>query len=120
MDQETGKVTTLQQKVPFESISEDVIQAEWTDSGETLLFEAAEAVEKNSLWTVSRSGGEPAHFHEFGSDKIHSGVGVSPGGRWAAYIDRAADGFCQVFWVPLGGGDPEPVTSDPTHKTQPA
>ena len=25
-----------------------------------------------------------------------------------------------MFRVPLGGGDPEQVTSDPTHKTQPA
>ena len=48
------------------------------DAGETQLFESAAAVDKNSLWTVSRSGGEPAHFHEFGSDQIHSGVGVSP------------------------------------------
>ena len=29
-------------------------------------------------------------------------------------IDRAADGFFQVFRVPVGGGDPEQVTSDPT------
>ena len=38
---------------------------------------------RKSLWTVSREGGEPARFHEFGSDQIHSGIGVSPDGRWA-------------------------------------
>ena len=55
----------------------------------------------------SRNGsGEPARFHEFGSDQIYSGIGVSPDGRWAAYIDRAGDGFFQVFRVPLGG-EPE-------------
>ena len=108
------------QQVPLEGFDQDVIQAEWADSGETLLFEAAEAVGRKSLWTVSREGGSPTRFHEFRSDQIHSGIGVSPDGRWAAYIDRDGDGFFQVFRVPLGGGDPEQITSDPTHKTQPA
>ena len=90
--------------VPLHDFKRDVIPAEG----------------KTSLWTVSREGGEPARFHEFGSDQIHSGIGVSPDGRWAAYIGRAGDGFFQVFRVPLDGGDPEQVTSDPTHKTQPA
>jgi Tol biopolymer transport system component len=26
----------------------------------------------------------------------------------------------QIFRVPTSGGTPEPLTSDPTHKTQPA
>ena len=30
------------------------------------------------------------------------------------------DGFFQIFRVPLGEGEPEQVTSDPTHKTEPA
>ena len=46
-----------------------------------LLSEAAEVVGKKSLWTVPREGGEPTRFHEFGSDQIHSGIGVSPDGR---------------------------------------
>ena len=120
VDQETGEVAAPQQEVPLEGFDQDVIQAEWADSGETLLFESAEAVGRKSLWTVSREGGKPTRFHEFGSDQIHSGIGVSPDGRWAAYIDRAGDGFFQVFRVPLAGGDPEQLTSDPTHKTQPA
>ena len=85
------------QQVPLEGFDQDVIQAEWADSGETLLFEAAEAVGRKSLWTVSREGGSPTRFHEFRSDQIHSGIGVSPDGRWAAYIDRDGDGFFQVF-----------------------
>ena len=43
-----------------------------------------------------------------------------PHGHRAAYIDRAEDGFFQFFRVPVCGGDPEQVTSDPTHKTRPA
>ena len=81
VDQETGEVAAPQQQVPLGGFDQDVIQAEWADSGETLLFEAAEAVGRKSLWTVPRDGGEPARFHEFGSDQIHSGIGVSPDGR---------------------------------------
>ncbi|MDE2711247.1 MAG: hypothetical protein OXI65_05720, partial [Acidobacteriota bacterium] len=120
VDQETGEITEPQQQVPLEGFSEDVIQAEWADAGETLLFESAAAVGQKSLWTVPRTGGAPTRFHEFGSDQIHSGIGVSPDGAWAAYIDRADDGFFQVFRVPVGGGEAEQVTADPTHKTQPA
>ena len=120
VDQETGEITAPQRQVPLEGFAEDVIQAEWADAGETLLFESAAAVGQKSLWTVPRTGGTPTRFHEFGSDQIHSGIGVSPDGRWAAYIDRADDGFFQVFRVPVGGGDAEQVTADPTHKTQPA
>lgn len=120
VDQETGEITEPQQQVPLEGFSEDVIQAEWADAGETLLFESAAAVGQKSLWTVPRTGGAPTRFHEFGSDQIHSGIGVSPDGAWAAYIDRADDNFFQVFRVPVGGGEAEQVTADPTHKTQPA
>lgn len=120
VDQETGEITLPQVQVPLEGFTEDVIQAEWADAGETLLFESAAAIGRKSLWTVSREGGEPTRFHEFGSDQIHSGIGVSPDGAWAAYVDRAPDGFFQIFRVPVGGGEAEQVTSDPTHKTQPA
>ena len=120
VDQETGEVTEPQYEVPLEGFSEDVIQAEWADAGETLLFESAAAVGRKGLWTVPRTGGAPTRFHEFGSDQIHSGIGVSPDGAWAAYVDRADDGFFQIFRAPLGGGEPEQLTWDPTHKTQPA
>ena len=69
---------------------------------------------------MNGTGGTPARFHDFGSDQIHSGIGVSPDGRWAAYIDRGENGFFQVFRAPVGGGEAEHLTRDPTHKTQPA
>ena len=120
VDQETGGVTEPQVRAPLEGFTEDVMQAEWADAGKTLLFESAATVGRKSPWTVPRPGGSPSRFHEFGSDQIHSGIGVSPDGRWAAYVDRADDGFFQIFRVPLGGGEAEQVTTDHTHKTQPA
>ncbi len=120
VDQETGEVTAPQREVPLSGFSGDVIQAEWADGGETLVFESAAAVGDKSLWTVPREGGAPVQFHRYRSDQIHSGIGISPDGRHVAYVDRAPDGFFQVFRVPVEGGEPAQVTSDPTHKTQPA
>ena len=80
LDQETGEVTEPQVQVPLEGFSEDVIQAGWVDTGETLLFESAAAVGRKSLWTVPCTGGRPTRFHQFGSDQIHSGIRVSPDG----------------------------------------
>ncbi len=120
IDQETGAITMPQTPVDTEGFEHDVIHGEWADDGETLVFEAAEAIGRKSLWTVPRTGGVPVRFHAYGSDQVHSGIGVSPDGRWAAYVDRAEDGFFQVFRVPVGGGAPEQLTFDPSHKTQPA
>lgn len=120
LDQQTGEITEPQREVPLEGFELDVIQAEWSDGGETLVFEAAEAVGRKSLWTVPRTGGVPTRFHDYGSDQIHSGIGVSPDGAHALYVDRGEGGFFQIFRVPVGGGEAVPVTSDPTHKTQPA
>ena len=120
IDQDTGEITRPQQPVPLDGFDLDVIQAEWTDGGDTIVFEAAEAVGRKSLWTVPRAGGAPVRFHDYGSDQIHSGIGVSPDGRDVLYIDRGAEGFFQVFRVSVGGGEPVQLTRDPTHKTQPA
>ena len=54
VDQETGEVAEPQNEVPLGDFALDVIQAEWADSGETLLFEAAEAVGRKPLDGVPR------------------------------------------------------------------
>ena len=119
VDEETGEVTAPQTRVELTGFSNDVVQGVWADEGNTLVFEAAAGIGDKSLWTVPRTGGTPTRFHSFSSDQIHSGIGVSPDGRWTAYIDRAQDGFFQVFRVPVGGGESEQLTFDPSHKTQP-
>ncbi len=120
VDQETGEVTRPQARIDLVGFEWDVIQGEWADAGETVVFEAAEAVGRKSLWRVARAGGAPERLHVYGSDQIHSGIGVSADGRWIAYADRADDGFFQIFRVPVDGGTPEQLTFDPSHKTQPA
>ena len=43
-----------------------------------------------------------------------------PTAATSAFIAPAPDGFFQVFRLPLAGGAPAAVTTDPSHKTQPA
>lgn len=119
VDQVTGEVTQPQAIIELDGFEHDIVQGEWLDDGETLVFEAAEAIGRKTLWQVSRTGGRPVSFHQFGSDQVHSGIGVSPDGRWTAYVDRAADGHFQIFRVATSGGGVQQLTFDPTHKTQP-
>lgn len=119
VDQETGE-TSAQTRVEMGDFPHDVVLAEWGDEGETLVFEAAEAVGRKSIWSVPRSGGMPTRIHGFASDQVTSGIGVSHDRRFVAYVDRASDGFYQIFRVPISGGTPEQLTHDPSHKTQPS
>ena len=102
-------ITELQQQVSLKCFPGDVIQVEWADSGETLLFESAGAVGRKSLGTLPGTGGEPTRFDEFGSDQIHSGIGVSPEGAWAAYVS-AQDGIVNgVFAYLACGSSVQPI-----------
>ncbi len=119
VDQETGE-TGPQRRIQMGTFTAEVLQADWTADSRSLVFEAAEAAGKKSLYEVALEGGDPRRFHSWNSDQVHSGVSVSPNSRWAAYIGPDEEGFFQVFRVPLAGGPAEQLTFDPTQKTQPA
>ncbi len=70
--------------------------------------------------TVPRDGGDAHVVHRFASEHDFPGLGVSPDGRDVAFVAPAPDGFFQVFRMPMAGGAPSQVTSDPSNKTQPA
>ena len=119
VDQATGE-TLPQRVVDMGHFRHDALQAEWTPDSERLVFEAAEGAGRKALYTVPREGGTPERFHEWNSDQVHSGISVSPGGAWVAHIAPDSAGFFQVYRIPLGGGEAEQLTVDPTRKTQPA
>lgn len=119
VDQETGE-TLPQRQVDLGDFGHDALHAEWTPDSKRLVFEAAEGAGRKALYTVVREGGTPERFHEWDSEQVHSGISVSPDGAWVAHIAPDSAGFFQVYRVPLGGGDPEQLTTDPTRKTQPA
>jgi Tol biopolymer transport system component len=70
--------------------------------------------------TLARDGGDEHLVHRFASEHDAPGLAVSPDGRDVAFIAPAADGFFQVFRMPLAGGAAALVTSDRSNKTQPA
>ncbi len=81
---------------------------------------AKEGPGRHVIYTVSRDGGDARIVHRLESEHDAPGLAVSPDGRDVAFIAPAADGFFQVFRLPLTGGTPVAVTKDPSHKTQPA
>src|SRR5262249_6999029 len=81
---------------------------------------AKEGPGRHVIVTLSRDGGTPRVVRRFESEHDLPGLGVSPDGRRVALIAPAADGYFQVFEMPIDGGAPRPGTTDPAHKTQPA
>lgn len=120
MDQETGKVTEAQRRVDLDGYPYDAVMAEWSPDGESIFFEGAGPAGTKGLYRVPRSGGTPRKIHEFACEQTYSGLSVSPDGRWIAFVAPAPDGYLQIFRIPASGGDVEPITTDPTNKTQPA
>ncbi len=120
MDPASGEVTVPQVRLDWGDFPWDAIHAEWAGNGNELIFEAAEGPGRKGLYAVPRIGGRPEKFHQFASDQVHSGIGVSPDGRQVAYVAPGPAGFFQIWRVSTSGGVPVQVTTDASHKTQPA
>jgi Tol biopolymer transport system component len=120
MNQDTGQVTEPAREVALEGASLDIFHGEWIDDGESIVAVAKEGPGRHVIITVPRTGGAVKVVHQFASEHDIPGLGVAPDGKTFAFIAPASDGFFQVFRLPLGGGSPSQVTSDPTNKTQPA
>ena len=115
----TGEVTRAAQRVPITGVAGDISSVEWL-SADSIVVLAMEGLDRQTIYVASRDGGAARAVNRFTSSQRFSGLGVSMGGRWAAYVAPASDGFFQVFRVPLAGGTPTQITTDPTDKTQPS
>ena len=120
VDSATGRVTREARRVPIDGLRGDVDQVEWSPNSDSLVFSVTEGLDARAIYVVGREGGAARLVHRFTSDQQFSGIGVSPDFRWVAFIAPATDGHLQVFRVPVAGGTPTQLTSDPTDKTQPA
>jgi Tol biopolymer transport system component len=120
VDQETGRLTSPAAAIAVTGVSAEVSHAEWLPDSEHVAVLAKEGPGRHVIYTVSRGGGQAHIVHRFESEHDAPGLAVSPDGRDVAFIAPAPDGFFQVFRMPVAGGVPAPVTSDPSHKTQPA
>jgi Tol biopolymer transport system component len=121
VDQDAGVVTRDAQRVEVRGLDAEVSHAEWVGAGsETIAAVAKEGPGRHVIFTVPRAGGLARIVHRMATEHDAPGLGVSPDGRHVAFIAPAADGYFQVFRMPLAGGAAVQVTQDPSHKTQPA
>ncbi|MCZ6825773.1 MAG: hypothetical protein O7E50_08825 [Gemmatimonadetes bacterium] len=120
VDQESGEVTVSQREIPLGGLVGAVAIAEWSPDSRELAFEWDDGSGTKAIYVVALDGGSPRKIHEYRSDQLFSGISVSPDFQWVAYIAPAPDGHLQVFRVPMSGGEPQQVTSDPTDKAHPA
>jgi Tol biopolymer transport system component len=119
VDQETGARTQAEREIDLRGYANEMADAEWLPDSQRIVFLGFRAPDRQELCTVARTGGTPACFHEFRSEHRESGFGISPDGKWAAFV-APSGGYFQLFRAPVGGGRPEQITVDPSNKTQPA
>jgi len=119
-DPDTGAVPREPIELSVRSVDADVSHGEWLGGSTRVIAVAKEAPGRHMIFTVARDGGQARIVRRFASEHDAPGLAASPDGRDVAFIERAADGFFQVFRMPVAGGTPVPVTTDPSNKTQPA
>jgi Tol biopolymer transport system component len=120
VDQETGVVTGEAREIVVRGVDAEMSHAEWLPDSAHIVAVGKEAPGRHILFTVARDGGEARVIRRFASEHDAPGLASSPDGRDVAFIAPGPDGFFQVFRMPILGGELSQVTTDPSHKTQPA
>lgn len=120
VDQETGTVTSPEKALTFDGFSGEAVHAEWVGGSDRLAILGDESPDTHVILLSSRDGGPARTLHRWKSEHLFSGLGVSPDGRWVAFVTPAIDGYFQLFRIPVAGGAPQQLTFDPTNKTQPS
>ena len=113
-------MTRAPEEIAVRAIDAEVSHAEWLPDSAHVAVLGKEGPGRHVIFTVAREGGDAHVVHRFASEHDAPGLAVSPDGRSVAFIAPAPDGFFQVFRLPIAGGAPAQVTTDPSHKTQPA
>jgi len=121
VSQETGEPTSDVQEVVVDGVSGDILHAEWLGGSDRLAAIAREGGGRHVIISVPAVGGPATIIRRVASDHDFPGLAASPDGREVAFIERAPDGYYQVYRLALTtGAVPIQVTTDPSHKTQPA
>jgi Tol biopolymer transport system component len=118
VNQADGVVTEAARRIPIDGVEGDIDAVEWLTADSLVLL--AGQGNRRAIYVASRDGGPARAVHRFTSEQHFSGIGVATKGRWVAFIAPGPDGHFQVFRVPLAGGTPQQLTTDPTDKTQPS
>jgi Tol biopolymer transport system component len=120
IDQDTGVIAIEPHEVIVQGVPAVISHGEWLPDSGHIVGLAKEGPGQHIIFTVERSGGTGRIVHRFSSEHDTSGLAASPDGREIAFVAPAADGFFQVYRMPIAGGTPIQVTMDPSNKTQPA
>lgn len=120
VDQDSGEVTSELQEIATPGVAGDVMHAEWLPDGRRIAAVVKEGPGRHALAVVPLAGGDATVVHRVASEHDFPGLTVSPDGAWLGFVGPAPGGYYQIFRVPVGGGAVELLTTDPTHKTQPA
>jgi Tol biopolymer transport system component len=120
LDQESGSVTTEAYEVAINGVDGDVTHAEWLPDNLHFVAVGKEGPGKHVILTAARDGGDAHVVRRFASEHDMPGLAVSPDGGDVAFVAPASDGSFQIFRMPIAGGEPRQVTTDPSNKTQPA
>jgi hypothetical protein len=120
VDQETGNVTSDLREVSAAGFGGDITHAEWLGN-ESVIAIGKEGPGRHAIFTLPLGGGAPKVVHRFATEHDFPGLGVSPDGRFVAFVGPAPDGYYQIFTKAIAGGAvPVQITTDPSNKTQPA
>jgi Tol biopolymer transport system component len=120
LSQDTGEVYATPAEIAIAGLDAEVIHGEWLPDSDHIVAIVKHGPGRHGIITTTRTGADLRTVHNFFSEHDAPGLGVSPNGRDVAFIAPAADGFFQVFRMPIAGGEPRQVTTDPSNKTQPA
>jgi Tol biopolymer transport system component len=120
VDPQSGVVTAPAAELAVAGFDGGITHAEWLPDGERIVAVGSKAPGRQAIIVASRRGGAARVVHEFASEHGFPGLGVSPDGRQVAFVAPAADGFFQIFRLPIDGGATTQVTTDPSNKSQPA
>jgi Tol biopolymer transport system component len=121
VDQETGALTSELQEIAVHGVEGEMGHAEWLPDSAAIVAVAKEAPGRHVIFTAAASGGRATVVHRVATEHDFSGLGVSADGKWVAFAAPASDGYFQIFRKDIKGTSaPVQVTTDPSHKTQPA
>jgi Tol biopolymer transport system component len=121
VNQDTGATTSELREVNVTSVTGEMGHAEWMPDSGTVIATAKEGPGRHVIFTVPAGGGRATIVHRYATEHDFSGIGVSTNGRFVAFVAPAPDGFFQIFVKTIGGTmPPVQLTTDRSHKTQPA
>lgn len=121
VNQDTGAVTSELREIAVDGITGEMGHGEWMPDSGSVIAIAKESPGRHVIFTVPASGGRAVVVHRVHTEHDFPGLGVSTDGRRVAFVAPAGDGFFQIFVKTLtGNAPPVQLTTDPSHKTQPA